>query len=73
MKSIPTTTISLKELNITPKLIKLKTNDPDNFDYWKERCILAEKYIEESPCDPDIYISQLEAYHNWKDFIKNVL
>ncbi len=29
-------------------------------DYWKERCEAAEAYIEESPCDPDIYPKQLE-------------
>jgi hypothetical protein len=44
----------------------------DTFDYWKERCILAEKYIEECPCDPDIYDTQLVAYQNWKEFKKTV-
>lgn len=43
---------------------------PDNLNYWKERCQLAEAYIEESPCDPDIYPSQIEAYHRWQNFIK---
>ena len=38
--------------------------------YWKERCQLAEKYIEESPCDPDIYQAQLDAYWKWKNFKK---
>ena len=36
--------------------------------YWKRRCLLAEKYIEESPSDPDIYKEQLKAYNKWKDF-----
>ena len=36
--------------------------------YWKTRCLLAEKYIEESPCDPDFYKEQLKAYNKWKDF-----
>lgn len=39
--------------------------------YWKKRCDAAEKYIEESPCDPDIYPAQLVAYQEWnriKDF-----
>lgn len=34
-------------------------------NYWKERCLAAEKYIEESPCDPDIYLEQYKAYENW--------
>lgn len=37
-------------------------------DYWKKRCELAESYIEESPCDPDITINQLAAYSAWNDF-----
>jgi hypothetical protein len=36
--------------------------------YWKTRCLLAEKYIEESPCDPDIYDEQIKAYNKWQDF-----
>lgn len=39
-------------------------------EYWKTRCELAEKYIKESPCDPDITDSQITAYHNWLDFIE---
>lgn len=34
-------------------------------DYWKERCLTAENYIEESPCDYDIYPKQYEAYQKW--------
>ncbi len=26
----------------------------------------AEKYIEESPCDPDITTAQIKAYAEWK-------
>ena len=33
--------------------------------YWKTRCEYAERYIEESPCDPDITLEQVEAF---KDF-----
>jgi len=38
---------------------------PSIRNYWKERCLAAEKYIEESPCDYDIYPKQYEAYQNW--------
>ncbi len=42
-------------------------NDEDELieNYWKERCITAEKYIQESPCDSDIYEQQHEACINW--------
>ena len=39
-------------------------------EYWKKRCELAEAYIEESPCDPDIYKKQLDAWNNWCEFKK---
>ena len=35
--------------------------------YWRDRCIAAEIYISESPCDPDIYAQQILAYDRWKD------
>lgn len=33
--------------------------------YWKNRCQLAEAYIDESPCDPDITAAQGNAYRAW--------
>lgn len=33
--------------------------------YWKRRCKAAEKFIKESPCDPDITSKQIEAYNEW--------
>lgn len=39
-------------------------------EYWKKRCELAEAYIDESPCDPDIYKEQLDAWNNWLEFKK---
>ena len=38
----------------------------ESYYYWVNRCLAAEKYIEESPCDPDIYEDQLKAYHEWQ-------
>jgi len=40
----------------------------EQLEYWKKRCELAEMYIEESPCDPDITMSQLAAYSAWNHF-----
>lgn len=40
----------------------------DDLKYWKHRCHLAEDYIKESPCDPDIYPEQLEAHMEWQKF-----
>ena len=43
-----------------------------NIEYWKKRCELAEMYIEECPCDPDITMQQLAAYSAWNDFKDNL-
>jgi len=40
--------------------------------YWKSRCKLAEKFISESPCDPDIYPEQMKAYNKWQKKIKKL-
>lgn len=38
-------------------------------DYWKQRCLAAEKCLEESPCDPDITTSQIYAWETYHKFI----
>ncbi len=38
-------------------------------EYWETRCVLAEKYISETPCDPDIYPEQIKAHQEWQNFI----
>ena len=42
----------------------------DKAIYWKQRCLLAEQFIEESPCDPDITPLQLKAYTEYIEFIR---
>jgi hypothetical protein len=37
-------------------------------EYWKKRCELAEKFIAESPDDPDVTANQLKAYQEWIEF-----
>jgi hypothetical protein len=44
----------------------------DKLEYWKKRCELAEKYIAESPSDPDLRDAQWKAYQDWQNYIKNV-
>lgn len=39
-------------------------------DYWSTRCELAETCNEESPCDPDVTPSQIEAWKRYHEFIK---
>lgn len=39
-------------------------------NYWKERCRLAENCLEESPCDPDITIGQINAHSAYHEFIR---
>lgn len=40
-----------------------------DLDYWKQRCLLAEKCLEESPCDPDITTDQIKAWNAYHKFI----
>jgi hypothetical protein len=44
-----------------------KVEEP--YDYWKERCLAAEKFIDLSPCDPDIYPDQLIAHNAWIELV----
>lgn len=37
----------------------------ESIEYWVERALRAEAYIEECPCDPDITEDQLKAYEEW--------
>lgn len=39
-------------------------------EYWKQRCELAEKCLEASPCDPDITSDQIKAWSEYHKFIK---
>ena len=38
----------------------------EELKYWEIRCKLSERYIANSPCDPDIYRWQYAAYVKWK-------
>jgi len=40
----------------------------ENLEYWKQRALLAEDYIDKIPCDPDITAEQYGAYNRWKNF-----
>lgn len=46
----------------------LKYGGSHNEGYWEKRCLAAEKYIDKSPCDPDITDEQIDAYNEWKEF-----
>lgn len=42
-----------------------------DWEYWKHRCLAAEQFIEESPCDPDIYPKQIESYNEWQKWVED--
>jgi hypothetical protein len=46
---------------------EVKEEEP--YDYWKERCLAAEKFIDLSPCDHDVYPDQLIAHNEWIKFV----
>lgn len=39
-------------------------------EYWKRRCEAAERFIEQTPCDPDITPKQIEAHEAWQEIIE---
>ncbi len=39
--------------------------------YWRTRCELAEKCLEQSPCDNDITSGQIKAHAAYNEFIAN--
>jgi hypothetical protein len=47
-----------------------EVEEEEPYNYWKERCLTAEKFIDLSPCDPDIHGDQWIAYNEWEK-IKN--
>jgi len=47
---------------------RLNTPRTDADGYWQKRCELAEKFIEESPCDPDITGEQWAAWSEYQQF-----
>jgi hypothetical protein len=49
--------------------IVTEVKEEEPYNYWKERCLAAEKFIDLSPCDPDIQGGQLEAHSEWISFI----
>jgi len=42
-----------------------EVKEVEPYNYWKERCLAAEKFIDLTPCDPDIYDDQLIAHGEW--------
>jgi len=42
---------------------------PSDENYWKQRCLLAEKCLEENPCEPDITKGQIEAHEAYQQFL----
>lgn len=43
----------------------------DKLKYWETRCKLAEKCLDESPCDPDITLDQSQAHKIYNDFLND--
>lgn len=39
-------------------------------DYWKERCLLIEDFVKESPIDPDVTFEQMYYWNEYNKFIE---
>lgn len=46
---------------------KMEGNRSEIENYWRNRCIAAELFIKESPCDPDITQGQIAAHDIWQE------
>jgi hypothetical protein len=66
---------SFKTRFLVMELLGNIKNSPNYFtllsewSYWKIRCLLAEKCLNESPCDPDIAKAQIEANNAYVKFL----
>jgi len=59
--------------DFTPEQIEKYFQDyaESHIQYWKKRCELAEKFIQESPCDNDITDAQLMAWTQYNTFVNS--
>lgn len=57
-------------LNNTSEDAKMNVSLQMDLNYWKRRCEAAERYINESPCDPDITPAQEAAYDAWQQIVE---
>lgn len=60
-----------------PEFIKLfegkervKTELIPDAAYWRYRCLLAEKCLSVSPCDPDITEEQINSHKDYNEYLK---
>ena len=40
-----------------------------DLEYWKARCLAAERVIQTTPCDLDISYEQIQAVFVWMDLV----
>ncbi len=45
-----------------------EVKEVEPYDYWKERCLAAEKFIDLLP-DPELHGNQLDAHSEWISII----
>jgi len=43
--------------------------DMAELEYWKERCLLAEKFIKDTIGDPETHPAYLDSYVVWQEFV----
>ena len=52
-------------------LITLENVIKNDESYWKKRCLAAENYINNSPCDSVITLDQIKAHAEWRNIVDN--
>lgn len=57
--------------SVVKSYLEISGTPPCDLEYWEQRCLLAEKCLKESPCDPDVTAEQTKAWDAYRKFIKN--
>lgn len=56
--------------NNIEEFLKEKIEVLPDVAYWRNRCLLAEKCLSASPCDPDVTDEQINAHKAYNQFIE---
>jgi hypothetical protein len=66
---LDTTVTQTMAMEMITKALAISGVGSSNKVDYKQGFELAQKYIEESPCDPDIYRTQLDAWNDYQQFL----
>ena len=69
IKEIQKGTAYPESISVEQALLQVWNECGREIEYWKTRYELAEKVIEECPCDPDVTSGQIIANSDYQNFL----